>query len=110
MNVLVEGGAKVYSSFLSKNLIDKFPQKIKTKKGIIEWRTCDNIENLLSEKQLALWNWVQARNEPTFSRKDAIEALNFPPRTIEAIIKKLVELKRIERIGEGRATRYRMVK
>jgi Fic family protein len=70
----------------------------------------DNIENLLSEKQLALWNWVQARNEPTFSRKDAIEALNFPPRTIEAIIKKLVELKRIERIGEGRATRYRMMR
>ncbi len=70
----------------------------------------DNIENLLSEKQLALWNWVQARNEPTFSRKDAIEALNFPPRTIEAIIKKLVELKRIVRIGEGRATRYRMTR
>lgn len=70
----------------------------------------DNIENLLSEKQLALWNWVQSRNEPTFSRKDAIQALNFPPRTIEAIIKKLVELKRIERIGEGRATRYKLVR
>lgn len=70
----------------------------------------DNIEYLLSEKQLELWNWVQARNEPTFSRKDAIEALAFPPRTVEAIIKKLLELKRLERIGEGRGTRYRVVK
>ncbi|MFK5980732.1 MAG: Fic family protein [Rhizobiaceae bacterium] len=70
----------------------------------------DNIENLLSEKQLALWHWVQERNAPTFSRKDAIEALKFPPRTIESIIKKLLELKRLERIGEGRSTRYRVVR
>jgi len=69
----------------------------------------DQIENLLSEKQLALWQWVQARNEPEFSRKDAIEALGFPPRTVEAIIKKLVGLKRLERIGQGRGTRYRPV-
>jgi Fic family protein len=68
----------------------------------------DNIEALLSEKQLVFWHWVQTRNEPTFSRKDAVEALEFPLRTIEAIIKKLVELKRLERIGEGRATRYKI--
>lgn len=69
----------------------------------------DTIEDLLSEKQLALWQWAQARNEPTFSRKDAIDALGFPPRTVEAIIRKLLNLKRLERIGEGRSTRYRMV-
>ena len=68
----------------------------------------ERIENLLSEKQLALWQWTQARNEPEFSRKDAIEALGFPARTVEATIKKLVMLKRLERIGEGRATRYRL--
>lgn len=70
----------------------------------------DNIEALLSEKQLALWQWAQARNEPTFSRKDAIEALEFPARTVEAIVKKLLELKRLERIGEGRSTRYKVVR
>lgn len=68
----------------------------------------DRVENLLSEKQLALWQWVQTRNAPEFSRKNAIEALGFPPRTVEAIIKKLVDLKRLERIGEGRGTRYRL--
>ncbi len=69
----------------------------------------DRIENLLSEKQLALWQWAQARNEPEFSRKNAVEALGFPQRTVEAIIKKLVELKRLQKIGEGRGTRYRVI-
>jgi len=68
----------------------------------------DRIENLLSEKQLVLWHWVQSRNMLEFSRKDAVEATGFPQRTVEAIIKKLVDLKRLERIGEGRATRYRL--
>lgn len=70
----------------------------------------DTIEALLSEKQLALWQWAQARAEPTFSRKNAIEALGFPPRTVEAIVKKLLDLKRLERVGQGRGTRYRLVR
>jgi Fic family protein len=70
----------------------------------------DRIENLLSEKQLALWQWAQTRSEAAFSRKDAIEVLKFPPRTVEASIKKLVELKQLERIGVGRGTRYRLVR
>lgn len=69
----------------------------------------DNIEYLLSEKQLALWNWALERNEP-FGRKDAVEALGFPERTIESIIKKLVDLKRLERLGQGKATHYRLIK
>ncbi len=68
----------------------------------------DNIEYLLSDKQLALWNWAQER-KVEFSRKDAIEALEFPPRTIETIIIKLVQLKCLERLGQGKATRYRVV-
>lgn len=68
----------------------------------------DQSEYLFSEKQLALWQWVQARGEPVFSRKDAVEALGFPPRTVEAAIKRLQELKKLERIGQGRGTRYRI--
>lgn len=70
----------------------------------------DNVEVLLSLKQLALWQWAQTRNSAEFSRKDAVEALAFPPRTIEASIKKLHALGRLERLGEGRSTRYRIVK
>ncbi len=69
----------------------------------------DNVEYLLSEKQLVLWNWVNERNSE-FGRKDAIEALGFPPRTIESHIKKLVELKRLDVLGQGSATRYRLKK
>lgn len=66
------------------------------------------IEHLLSEKQLALWNWVQ-EHQKIFSRKDAAEALGFPKRTIEAIIKKLFNLKKLQKLGEGKATRYKVI-
>ena len=68
----------------------------------------DNIEYLLSEKQLALWHWA-LNHEGSFNRSDAISALEFPARTVESIIKKLLILKRLERLGQGKATRYRVV-
>ena len=68
----------------------------------------DNIEYLLSEKQLLLWNWI-VEQSTEFSRKDAVNALGFPERTIESIIKKLVMLKRLHRLGQGKATRYRLI-
>jgi Fic family protein len=68
----------------------------------------DNIEYLLSEKQLALWQWVNLQ-DGAFNRSDAINALGFPARTVESIIKKLVDLKKLEPIGQGRATRYKLV-
>lgn len=69
----------------------------------------DHIEYLLSEKQLALWYWVSNSADMEFSRKDAVEALGFPERTVESIIKKLVDLKRLQRQGQGKATRYKVV-
>ena len=69
----------------------------------------DNIEYLLSEKQLKLWQWIN--NECSeFSRKQAVESLGFPERTVESIIKKLLDLKRLERYGQGRSTRYKLIK
>lgn len=67
----------------------------------------DNIEYLLSEKQLALWRWAQTK-QGEFTRSGAIAALGFPARTIETIIKKLINLNRLERLGQGKATRYRV--
>ncbi len=68
----------------------------------------DDIDYLLSEKQLELWRWVNQLGERTFSRKEVIDELGYPPRTVEACIKKLLDLKKITKMGEGRATRYRM--
>ena len=65
------------------------------------------IEYLLSEKQLMLWNWA-CKHRPEFSRKEAIEALGFPARTVESIIKKLVNLKKLEKLGQARGTRYKV--
>ncbi|WP_341763553.1 Fic family protein [Candidatus Tisiphia endosymbiont of Beris chalybata] len=70
----------------------------------------DNIEYLLSEKQLELWNWINNKVIVEFSRKDAVTALGFPERTVESIIKKLVDLKRLSRLGQGKATRYKLIK
>lgn len=68
----------------------------------------DNIEYLLSDKQLALWRWATKRKKE-FSRKNAIDELHMPARTIESIIKKLLDLKRLDKLGQGRSTRYRLV-
>jgi len=69
----------------------------------------DHIEYLLSVKQLELWQWANSRGSAPFSRKDAIEALDLTPRTIESIIKKLLDLGRLEKQGQGRAVRYLVV-
>jgi Fic family protein len=55
---------------------------------------------------MALWQWANSTGE--FSRKSAVEALGMAPRTVESIIKKLLDLKKLDRLGEGRATRYRV--
>jgi len=65
----------------------------------------DQFEYLLSEKQLAFWQWAQGKN--SFSRKDAIVELGFAVRTTEAIIKKLLDSKKLKKMGQGRATRYK---
>ncbi len=86
-------------------IFEIFVQQAKEAQHILEG---DQFEYLLSEKQLAFWQWAGTQGE--FSRKDAMEALGFPARTVEGIIKKHWEMKKLERLGQGRATRYRVVK
>jgi Fic family protein len=69
----------------------------------------DHFEYLLSEKQLELWRWATGLPEREFTRKSATTALGYPARTAESIIKKLLDLKKLERLGEGRATRYKVL-
>ncbi|WP_264707670.1 Fic family protein [Wolbachia endosymbiont (group A) of Acrocera orbiculus] len=69
----------------------------------------ENTEYLLSRKQSFFWEWALSLADKEFSRKDAIEALGFPPRTVEAITKKLLGMKYLQRLGEGKATRYKVI-
>ena len=70
----------------------------------------DDRESLLSESQQSILDWIRAREDLYFSRKDATENFALPARTIEAAVKRVLEYKFIERLGAGRATRYRLLK
>ncbi|VAW86730.1 Fic family protein [hydrothermal vent metagenome] len=85
-------------------LFDIFHEQAVEAQKILE---SDQFEYLLSEKQMEFWQW--AKEQKTFSRKTAVEALGFAPRTVEDITKKLLDMKKLERLGQGRATRYRVV-
>lgn len=65
-----------------------------------------SMRSLLSPQQYRLWQWVRERRRKSFSRQDAVNALVMPTRTIENSIKKLVEINKLEKQGQGRATRY----
>lgn len=65
----------------------------------------ENIEKLLSKKQLAIWQYLQEVDEAT-PGEIAKHAKVVRP-TVNQALDKLLRLKRAERIGLGRSTRYR---
>lgn len=84
-----------------------FPLLLKQAEFAIDLLSKENIEKLLSEKQLAIWNFVQ---EPDiFSTGDIVKGTNIPRPTIKQSLEVLLKLKKIERIGLGRGARYKKV-
>ena len=78
---------------------------LKQSKMAIDLLSEDNIEDSLSVKQLAIWQYFQTVTETT--PKDICEKVKIARPTINQVLNKLLQLKRIERIGSGRSTRYR---
>ena len=68
--------------------------------------TDEPVEPFLSEGQLKVWEY--ANSADTFSRKEVIGATGLHPGTVDHTLRKLVDMNRIERFGQGRATRYRL--
>jgi Fic family protein len=68
----------------------------------------DNFERLLSVKQLEVWHFVLSLQGKEFCRKDLAEALQMPAITVESIIRKFLKMKKITKLGQGRATRYKI--
>ena len=64
----------------------------------------DQTENLLSENQLAVWKSFQ--DAETLSRKEIAGKTGVNIRTVDQALLKLLALKKIAKIGRGRATRY----
>lgn len=66
----------------------------------------ESVEEFLSEKQLKVWHF--ALTQDTFQRGDVIKATKLNPRTIEQSIKKLLDMNKLVKLGQGKATRYRV--
>jgi predicted HTH transcriptional regulator len=62
----------------------------------------------LSEKQLEDWEYIQKHKKVT--PRELQKKLKMPTPTILQILNKLLNMKKIERAGEGRAVRYELRK
>ena len=71
----------------------------------VELLSKENIEKLLSKKQLSVWQYLQGVDEAT-PGEIAKKAKVARP-TVSQALDKLLRLKKVERIGLGRSTRYR---
>jgi Fic family protein len=69
--------------------------------------TSEQIEKLLSEKQLVVWGCFQKGHE--LSPREILKKTKIARPTVNQILRKLLELKKIEKIGLGRSTRYRKI-
>jgi Fic family protein len=67
----------------------------------------ENIEKLLSQKQLSIWQYLNSVEEAT--PREISEKTGVARPTINQAMDKLLRLKKVERIGQGRSTRYRKI-
>lgn len=78
---------------------------LKQSEMAVELLSKENIEKLLSTKQLAVWQYLQQVEETTTG--EIIKKTKIARPTVKQALDKLLRLKKIERIGLGRSTRYR---
>jgi len=67
----------------------------------------ENIEKILSEKQLVIWQYFKKIKET--STGNIIKNTEIARPTVKQALVALLKLKKIERIGLGRSTRYRKI-
>lgn len=79
----------------------------KQSKMAVELLSKENVEKLLSVKQLAIWNYLQSVEEASPGEIGKKTKIARP--TVNQALNMLLRLKRIERIGLGRSTRYRKI-
>ena len=70
----------------------------------VELLSKENIEKILSEKQLLVWQYIEKAKET--STGDIAENTKIARPTVKQTLDVLLRLKKIERIGLGRSTRY----
>ena len=70
--------------------------------------TAEDFEKLLSPKQLAVWRYLQ--EVPEAAPAEISRRAKVARPTVNQALGKLLRLKKVERIGQGRGTRYRKMK
>src|SRR3989338_7860202 len=78
---------------------------LKQSRMAVELLSKENIEKLLSKKQLSVWQYLQEADEATPG--DIAKRAKVARPTVSQALDKLLRLKKVERIGLGRGTRYR---
>ena len=78
---------------------------LKQSRMAIDLLSKENIEKLLSVKQLAVWEYLQKADETTTGK--IVEDTKIARPTVKQALYKLLQLKKIERVGLGRSARYR---
>jgi len=76
-------------------------------KQAVDLLNADNVEKTLSGKQLAVLEYLQKVKEATPG--DIAKNTKVARPTVNQVLEKLINLKKIERIGMGRSTRYRLL-
>ena len=76
-------------------------------KRAVELLSHEQTEKLLSPQQEIVWKYIQEIREAT--PITISNATKVPRPTINQVLTKLLKLKKIERIGSGRGTRYRVI-
>jgi len=69
--------------------------------------SAEAVEKLLSPTQLKIWEYLQKTAET--APKELSEKLKIPRPTVNQALNRLLGLKQIERLGQGRSTRYRKI-
>ncbi len=78
---------------------------LKQSEMAIELLESEQVEKLLSQKQLDVWNYILSVNEATPS--EIADKTGVARPTVNQALTKLLKLKKIDKIGSGRGTRYR---
>lgn len=76
--------------------------------GAVNLISSENIEVILSDKQLAVWNYLQS--VPEVPPQEIAAKTGVARTTVNKTITKLLRLKKIERLGLAKGTRYRVLK
>jgi len=76
-------------------------------KQALELLSAENIEKLLSPKQLLVWRHLKTINEATPGEISKITKVSRP--TVSQALERLLKLNKVERLGQGRTTRYRKI-